>query len=140
MSTSREHGSTRSHGWRNHCLATYLATGTDGVLTLELAGINTYVGGQRTDGLAYIEGLTITPRQALPLQFDFGAGMPVASGYDEVDKDTGYNSSLGYGFTSLTGNVGTATFGLAQQRWSEQRLYLRHHHDLPGHFPTAITT
>ena len=67
---------------------TYLVTVTDGVLTLELKGIQTYVGTQPTDGFAFIEGLTISPRQALPLQFDFGpAGMPVAAGYDEADNN-----------------------------------------------------
>ena len=37
---------------------TYLATVTDGVLTLELTGVQDTINGVATDGLAYIEGLT----------------------------------------------------------------------------------
>ena len=38
---------------------TYLATVTDGLLTFELSGVTDTVDGVATDGLAYIEGLSI---------------------------------------------------------------------------------
>ena len=64
-----------------------------------------YVGGQQTRRIRLHRRPDGSPRgQALPLQFDFGpAGMPVASGYDEADKDTGYSSSLCYQATVTDG-------------------------------------
>ncbi|WP_422928853.1 hypothetical protein [Singulisphaera sp. PoT] len=83
---------------------TFLAKVSNGQLQLRLQEVT----GSGLAGYAVIQGLTISPAQAI--QFDFGpSGSPIAAGYGG-EGYTGYSSSLGYGWnaasnTSVTGTL-----------------------------------
>ena len=98
---------------------TYLATVTDGVLTLELAGINTYVGGARRRTGLDIEGLTITPRR-LPRPLRLRAGRH-ARGLGLRRGRQGHRVQLKprLRLHFVRERRQRRQFGLAQQRWSE---------------------